>query len=79
MAEVQESLFPESELPPPERERIRLVVCKETPNFLRMRQGKPNKVVLRCPERKGRIIATVYSGVDDAQYIADCVNAKAGG
>ena len=77
--EIQDSLFPEAELPPPEHERLRLVVCKPTPNFLRQRMGKPNKVMLRCPERKGRIIATVYSGEDDAQYIADCVNARAGG
>lgn len=77
--EIQDTLFPEAELPPPEHERLRLVVCKPTPNYLRMRQGKPCKVALRCPERKGRIIATVYSGEDDAQYIADCVNAKAGG
>ena len=41
--------------------------------------SKPNKVTLRCHERKGRIIATVYSGEDDAQYIADCVNARVGG
>ena len=38
-----------------------------------------NKFTLRCPERNGRIIATVYSGEDDAQYIADCVNARVGG
>ena len=41
--------------------------------------SKPNKVTLRCHERKGLIIATVYSGEDDAQYIAYCVNARAGG
>lgn len=41
--------------------------------------SKPNKVTLRCPERKGRIIATVYSCEYDAQYIADCVNARVGG
>ena len=79
MTEIQESLFHEAELPPPEHDRLRLVVCKPTPNFLRQRMGKPNKVTLRCPERKGRIIATVYSGEDDARYISDCVNAKAGG
>ena len=41
--------------------------------------SNPNKFTLRCPERNGRIIATVYSGEDDAQYIADCVNARVGG
>ena len=79
MTEIQDSLFLEAELPPPEHDRLRLVVCKPTPNFMRQRMGKPNKVTLRRPERKGRIIATVYSGEDDAQYIADCVNARAGG
>ena len=41
--------------------------------------SNPNNVTLRFPERNGRIIATVYSGEDDAQYIADCVNARVGG
>ena len=77
--EIQDNLFPDGELPPPEHERLRLVVCKPTPNYLRQRMGKPNKVTLRRPERKGRIVSTVYSGYEDAQYIADCVNARVGG
>lgn len=45
-----------------------------TPNFLRDRCGKPRKVALRSPQRKGRIVATVYSGEDDAAFIVRAVN-----
>lgn len=69
---TQDTLFPlpETDEPSP----ISLVAQAPTPNFLRDRYGKPRKVALRSPQRKGRIVATVYSGEADAAFIVRAVN-----
>lgn len=43
-------------------------------NYMRRRMGQEQKIVLRSPERKGKIVATVYTGADDAQFFIDAVN-----
>jgi len=68
----QDTLFPLPE--PDEPAPLSLVAQSPTPNFLRDRFGKPRKVTLRSPQRKGRIVATVYSGEEDAAFIVRAVN-----
>ena len=43
-------------------------------NYMRERNGQANKVCLRSPERKGRIVATVFTGSDDAAFVIEAVN-----
>lgn len=43
-------------------------------NYLRRRMGQNMKITLRSRERGGRIVATIYSGEDDARYILNAVN-----
>lgn len=43
-------------------------------NFMRERNGQANKVCLRSPERNGRIVATVFTGSDDASFIIESCN-----
>lgn len=56
---------------------LTLYADRPTPNYLRQRNGQPFKVTLRSRERKGRIVATVYTGLEDAEAIVRAVNAAA--
>ena len=45
---------------------LTLYADKPTFNYVRGRKGLRFKVTLRSPERRGRIVATVYTGIEDA-------------
>ena len=56
---------------------LTLYADKPTYNYERRRKGQRLKVTLRSPERRGRIVATVYTGIEDANAIVNAVNAAA--
>ena len=71
-------LFPDREMrklyyEPP----LTLYADKPTYNYVRGRKGLRFKVTLRSPERRGRIVATVYTGIEDANEIVAAVNEAA--
>ena len=71
-------LFPDEEMrkcfyKPP----LTLYADKPTYNYVRGRKGLRFKVTLRSPERRGRIVATVYTGIEDANEIVAAVNEAA--
>lgn len=56
---------------------LTLYADEPTYNFMRGRKGLRFKVTLRSRERRGRIVATVYTGIEDANEIVAAVNAEA--
>lgn len=65
-----ETLF---EMPPEKRPPLRLYIGAAPYNYRRHCEGKPMKVTVRSTSRKG-IVATVYTGMDDAHAIMEAVN-----
>lgn len=60
--------MPEAKEPP-----LRLRADKPVYNYMRIQKGQNLKVNLRdCST--GRIVATIYGGVDMADWIVKCVN-----
>jgi len=59
------------------RSPLVLKIGKEHSNYTRGGSGRPLKVTLRSPMRQG-VVATVFTGMDDAQHIVDMVNGRGG-
>lgn len=74
---TQAELFGQRELAAGHEPPLTLYADRPTPNYIRRRNGQPFKVTLRSRERKGRIVATVYTGEEDAAAIVNAVNAAA--
>ena len=67
----------QQELFPPDTGKVYVqptLYCEGHRNFMRERNGQANKVCLRSPERNGRIVATVFTGSDDAAFIVEACN-----
>lgn len=69
---TEADLFPE--VPSGKAQPLTLYANEKHRNYLRERMGKECKCTIRSAERKGKIVATVYSGEADAAYIINAVN-----
>lgn len=69
---MQTDLFPE--VPAGEAQPLTLYADQKHRNYLRERMGLHDKCTIRSAVRKGKIVATIYSGEADAQYIIRAVN-----
>lgn len=65
------------DMPEPTWRYLRLAAGKPISNYLRTRKGQNLKVNLRDLDT-GKIVATVYGGLEMAQRIAQCVNHACG-
>lgn len=68
----QDDLFPE--IPAGKEQPLTLYADQKHRNYIRERRGQECKCTVRSAVRKGRIVATIYSGEADAQYIIRAVN-----
>lgn len=68
---VQGDMFPEAvgKNPP-----LTLYAGEKHFHYMRHRNGQAQKCTLRSSVRGGKIVATIYTGEDDARYIIDAVN-----
>lgn len=67
-----DDLFPE--VPAGVAQPLTLYADQKHRNYLRERRGQECKCTVRSAVRKGKIVATIYSGEADAQYIIRAVN-----
>ena len=74
---VQAELFCQREIAGGHEPPLTLYADEPIYNYERAFKGQRFKVTLRSPERRGRIVATVYTGVEDANDIVAAVNAAA--
>lgn len=69
---TEADLFPE--VPSGKAQPLTLYANEKHRNSLRERRGLECKCTIRSALRKGKIVATVYSGEADAAYIINAVN-----
>lgn len=71
MAEVQGDMFPETVGKNP---ALTLYAGTKFFHYMRHRNGQAQKCTLRSAVRGGKVVATVYTGEEDARYILEAVN-----
>lgn len=72
MATEQGDMFPE--VKSGEAQPLTLYAGTKFFHYMRHRNGQAQKCTLRSSVRGGKVVATVYTGEEDAQYILDAVN-----
>lgn len=72
MATEQGDMFPE--VASGEAQPLTLYAGTKFFHYMRHRKGQAQKCTLRSSVRGGKVVATVYTGEEDARYILDAVN-----